>query len=87
MRLSTPRIRPTAARVGIRFDGRQIEVIPGETLAAALSAAGVVSLRRTTSGAERGLWCGMGACFDCIVTVDGRAGARASFLCDGPENR
>jgi glycine/D-amino acid oxidase-like deaminating enzyme len=80
MRLSTPRIRATDARLGIRFDGRQIEVIPGETLAAALSAAGVVSLRRTASGAERGLWCGMGACFDCIVTVDGRAGQRACMV-------
>ena len=29
------------------------------------------------TGAPRGLHCGMGACFDCVVTVDGRIGQRA----------
>jgi hypothetical protein len=27
--------------------------------------------------APRGLFCGMGVCFDCLVTVDGRSGVRA----------
>jgi len=80
MRLSTPGIVARAERVGIRFDGAQIPAIEGETVAAALSAAGVLALRRTASGAPRGLWCGMGACFDCIVTVDGRAGQRACMV-------
>jgi glycine/D-amino acid oxidase-like deaminating enzyme/ferredoxin len=80
MRLSSPSIRPTAERVGIRFNGAQIEALPGETIAAALSAAGVLTVRHTASGAPRGLWCGMGACHDCIVTVDGRAGQRACMV-------
>ncbi len=32
---------------------------------------------RHRDGRKRGLWCGMGACFDCVVTIDGRAGQRA----------
>ena len=54
-----------------------IPALEGETIAAALSAAGIVAFRRTASGAPRGLHCGMGACFDCVVTVDGRIGQRA----------
>ncbi|WP_270934814.1 (2Fe-2S)-binding protein, partial [Falsiroseomonas oryzae] len=77
MRLTHPHITPTADAVGITFDGRPISALPGETVAAALSAAGILAYRRTGSGAPRGLWCGMGACFDCLVTIDGRANQRA----------
>jgi len=75
MRLSGP--RRVVEPVRISFDGRPIEALPGETVAAALSAAGILALRRTDSGAPRGLWCGMGACFDCVVTIDGKASQRA----------
>ncbi|MCX7686134.1 MAG: FAD-dependent oxidoreductase [Acetobacteraceae bacterium] len=64
----------------MRFDGAQIAALPGETVAASLSAAGVLAFRGTASGAPRGLWCGMGACFDCVVTIDGRAGQRACMV-------
>lgn len=77
MRLTHPSIRPAVAPVAIRFDGTPLEALPGETIAAALSAAGILAFRKTGSGAPRGLWCGMGACFDCLVTVNGRANQRA----------
>jgi D-hydroxyproline dehydrogenase subunit alpha len=77
MRLTHKSIRPTGRPVTIYFDGRPITALEGETIAAALSAAGIVAFRRTASGAPRGLYCGMGACFDCVVTVDGRIGLRA----------
>jgi glycine/D-amino acid oxidase-like deaminating enzyme len=77
MRLTHPSVRPVAEPLGITFDGRPISALPGETVAAALSAAGVLVYRRTPGGAPRGLWCGMGACFDCLVTIDGRANQRA----------
>lgn len=77
MRLTHPEIRPCAEAVGITFDGRPISALPGETVAAALSAAGELTLRYTASGSPRGLHCGMGACFDCLVTIDGRANQRA----------
>ncbi len=77
MRLTHKTIRPIGRPVTIQFDGRPIAALEGETIAAALSAAGIVAYRRTASGAPRGLYCGMGACFDCVVSVDGRIGQRA----------
>ena len=77
MRLSHPSIRAVGRPITFRFDATPIAALEGETIAAALSAAGIVTFRRTPSGAPRGLHCGMGACFDCVVTVDGRIGQRA----------
>src|SRR5579863_4580410 len=77
MRLSHKTIRPSGRPITIQYDGRPIPALEGETIAAALSAAGIVTFRRTLSGAPRGLHCGMGACFDCVVSVDGRIGQRA----------
>ena len=77
MRLSHRTIRPLGRTITFRFDDRAIPALEGETIAAALSAAGIVAFRHTASGAPRGLHCGMGACFDCVVTVDGRIGQRA----------
>jgi glycine/D-amino acid oxidase-like deaminating enzyme len=77
MRLTHPAIRATGQPVTIRFEGRLIQALQGETIAAVLSAAGIAAFRRTSSGAPRGLYCGMGACWDCIVTVNGRGQQRA----------
>jgi hypothetical protein len=77
MRLKHPDMRPTGPPVRLRFDGREIEALPGETIAAALAAADVVAVRQARSGAPRGPFCGMGVCFDCLVTVDSRPSQRA----------
>ena len=66
MRLTHATIRPAGRELKFRFDGETITALEGETIAAALSAAGIVAFRRTPSGAPRGLYCGMGACFDCV---------------------
>lgn len=76
-RLSSPRFRRTGREIRIRFDGHAIPAIEGETVAAALAAAGIRTLRHARSGAPRGLWCGMGACFECVVAIDGRPEQRA----------
>ncbi|WP_137125167.1 FAD-dependent oxidoreductase [Roseomonas sp. HF4] len=80
MRLNHSRITVAAPPIRFTFEGQEIEALPGESIAAALSAAGILAFRRTGQGAPRGLWCGMGACWDCIVTVDGRAGQRACLV-------
>jgi D-hydroxyproline dehydrogenase subunit alpha len=77
MRLCHPTIRPRSDRLLFHFDGIPVAALAGETIAAALSAAGILAYRRTATGAPRGLHCGMGACYDCVVTVDGRIGQRA----------
>lgn len=64
--------RDGATDVEISFDGRTIAARSGDSVAAALLAAGVVSLRAThRSGAGRGPYCLMGACYDCLVVIDG----------------
>lgn len=60
------------------FDGEPVEFRPGQTVGGALTAVGVVSWRTTTHrGAPRGLFCGIGVCFDCLITVDGVPNQRA----------
>ena len=77
MRLKHPDMRPTGPPVRLRFDGREIEALPGETIAAALAAADIVAVRQARSGAPRGPFCGMGVCFDCLMIVDGVPNTRA----------
>lgn len=76
MRLKHSGMQPVSP-VTIRFDGRDIEALPGETIAAALAAADIVAVRQARSGAPRGPFCGMGVCFDCLVTVNGSPSQRA----------
>lgn len=64
--------------VTIRVRERSLVVPAGVTLGAALLAAGELVLgRRPRDGRPRGLFCGMGVCHDCVVTVNGVAGVRA----------
>lgn len=59
------------------FDGQSIPLRPGQSLAAALTEAGLRSFRQTAKGASRGIFCGMGVCQDCLVTVNGVPNRRA----------
>ena len=54
MRLAHQTIHPVGRPVTITFDSRPIAALEGETIAAALSAAGIFAFRRTASGAPRG---------------------------------
>ncbi len=64
-----------------RFDDRPVPFRPGQTVAAALLADGVRSWRTTrVAGRPRGVFCGIGVCFDCLVTADGQANERACLL-------
>ena len=65
------------SKFDIEVDGRPLPAEAGQTVAAALIAAGIVVFRHTPAGAPRGIFCGMGVCFDCLVTVDGLAEQRA----------
>ncbi|HAA48820.1 MAG TPA: hypothetical protein DCE43_03825 [Planctomycetaceae bacterium] len=59
--------------VQFEFEGRQFLARPGQSVAAALWSAGEAVLRTTAQeDAPRGFFCGMGVCFDCLVTIDGR---------------
>jgi D-hydroxyproline dehydrogenase subunit gamma len=60
------------------FAGKDIAAADGQSVGAALIAAGHVSWRTTRhGGAPRGVFCGIGICFDCLVVVNGRPNRRA----------
>jgi len=61
----------------IEINGRIIETYPGQTIAAVLIAAGIITFRHLADHEPRGLFCGMGVCFDCLVTVNGVPDQRA----------
>lgn len=67
--------------IEFRFDGEQITAAPGQSIGAALIAAGHRSWRRTRfDDAPRGIFCGIGICFDCLVTVNDRSNRRACLV-------
>ena len=60
------------ATVTLRVDGREIGAYAGESVAAALLAAGERRLGRSArSDAPRGAFCFMGACQECLVRIGG----------------
>lgn len=76
-RLTHPLIQSTGRPVHFSYDGQTLQALEGETIAAALVAHGIRTLRHTRDGQRRGLYCGMGACHECLVTVDGLGSQRA----------
>jgi len=63
------------------FDGEKIVAITGQSVAAALLAANQRTLRKTRfNNNERGVFCGIGVCFDCLVVIDGITNQRACLI-------
>ncbi|HTI82578.1 MAG TPA: (2Fe-2S)-binding protein [Acetobacteraceae bacterium] len=74
------RLETSADVVRFDFEGRTIIARPGDTVAAALLAAGEITLRVTAvSGSPRAPYCMMGVCFECLMEIDG-AGNRQACL-------
>ncbi|QIK64286.1 (2Fe-2S)-binding protein [Leucobacter viscericola] len=69
-----------AAPVQASFCGEPITAETGASVAAALLASGRPAWRTTRDGKPRGLFCGIGVCFDCIVEIDGESGQRACMI-------
>ena len=65
------------APVSLLLDGAVVTAYEGESVAAMLLAEGHVATRMTPAGDPRGVYCGMGVCFDCLVVVDGVPNTRA----------
>ena len=65
----------------IYFNGRPIEARLGDSVAAALLAAGVSEFRETAiSVAARGPFCMTGACFDCLLRIDGEDNRQSCMI-------
>lgn len=77
-----PMTAVTVSRVvDIFVDGKMIYAQEGESLAIALMHAGVTPFRHTpVSGAPRSPLCLMGACFDCLIQLDGQANVQSCMV-------
>ncbi len=61
----------------IEANGERILAYEGETIAVALLAAGKRICRKTSKKKElRGVYCGIGVCFECRMIVDGKFNTR-----------
>ncbi|MEK9751822.1 MAG: (2Fe-2S)-binding protein [Rhodospirillaceae bacterium] len=64
--------------VTFEYEGRNLTAHAGDTVAAALLAAGEAVFRSTPGkGVERGPFCMMGVCFDCLMEIDGMPNTQA----------
>lgn len=65
-------------KITIFVNGQKTIAYKGESVHAALIAAGYQILRKSKSGTEaRGIFCGMGICYDCLVSINGNPNERA----------
>ncbi len=65
-------------KITLKVNGTEIQAYKGETVLAALIAAGYKTLKNNPVNQEpRGALCGMGVCFECTVTINGVPNIRA----------
>ena len=81
-------IPPRPSLLRFRFDGRELMAPQGSTIAGALLSNGERAWRTTrTGGQRRGLFCGIGTCFDCLIDLNSDKAVRAclALLHEGDE--
>lgn len=67
-------------------NGKEFHAFEGETVFGALYAAGFnVMGQRSYDQQERCGFCGMGLCYECLVTIDGRKNQRACMVAVEPD--
>jgi predicted molibdopterin-dependent oxidoreductase YjgC len=74
------RLPDAAPTLTITVDGKAIDARRGESVAAALLAANIVRFRNGPVSGPRGPYCMMGACFECLVTIDGAGNRQACMV-------
>ncbi len=65
-------IDPSLEKVSFTLNGRPATAAPGCSVAVAVMMNGVSHFRRSVTGQPRGPLCGMGICYECRLTIDGR---------------
>lgn len=79
-------VTQTDETVSIQFDGQNLQVAKGISVAAALLSHGVNQFRTSVvGGTPRAPYCMMGVCFECLVTIDGVQNRQSCLteVCDG----
>ena len=63
--------------VTITVDGKPLQAVKGEMIAATLMANGIMVHRHTIKNHEPwGIYCGIGQCTDCVMVVNGKPNVR-----------
>ena len=65
----------------IFWGARAVSFLMGESVASALGRAGVRSFGPGPSGTERAVFCGIGQCQNCLVSIDGRSVEACLTIC------
>lgn len=61
----------------ISFDNKEYKAQKGQTIAEALMDNGITTFRIGVDGSPHGVYCTMGACFQCRVVLNGKPNVRA----------
>lgn len=72
-------------RITVNLNATPVETEAGQSVGAVLMGQGIKAWRTTRhEGKPRGLFCGIGACYDCLITIDGEPNQRACMVqaCD-----
>lgn len=79
--LTLKRITSDRRSMTVTFEGDSIAAFEGDTVAAAVLAAGYRTTRNTpVSGQSRAPFCMMGVCFECLVSIDGVPNRQACMV-------
>ncbi len=76
---------PREPAVTVTVNGRPVRAHWGQTVHAALVAAGFLAVRKSKLlHTPRGPFCGMGVCYECLVTINGEPNQRACMRLVSP---
>lgn len=66
------------SEIQVTLDGKVITATEGQSVGALLLTQGQRATRTTrNNGKPRGMFCGIGICFDCLITINGVTNQRA----------
>lgn len=65
------------SKITLLVNGRKVLAYKGESVHVALTSAGIRNFRTSQTGRPRGVFCGMGICYECLVTINNIPGQRA----------
>lgn len=75
----------TPQRITVTLNATPVTTDAGQSVGAVLMGRGIKAWRTTRKeGKPRGVFCGIGACYDCLITIDGQPNQRACMVqaCD-----
>ena len=64
-------------KITLKVNDKKILAYEGESVHAALTAADIRNFRTSKTGKPRGVFCGMGICYECLVTINNIPDQRA----------